>query len=175
MSDLLLDKELFARFLHGTEGASEARAFTNDLRLEIESMARANIALADEASDLRSQISVIKAVDMKPVQEAYEDVKKRTETLASTRDVHSALQLLKERALERDQKSESVNEKWLDGETKNLDAFVAEFRVLREKFHEDTIKASIVEPSLVAGSGGGTRAPPPPPMSRGYPSRPRYG
>ena len=47
LHELLTDKASFARFLHGTEGALEARAFTRDLRLEIESMARANIALAE--------------------------------------------------------------------------------------------------------------------------------
>ena len=36
LAELLTDKEAFARFLHGTEGALEARAFTRELRLEIE-------------------------------------------------------------------------------------------------------------------------------------------
>lgn len=173
LSELLLDKETFARFLHGTEGASEARAFSRDLRLEIESMARANISLADEAHDLRSQICVIRAVDMKPVEEAYERVKKRTEVLAETHDIGVALRVLKERAMASDRQSEDVHEKWLAGDKKGVDAFVSEFRALREKYHEDTIKASIVEPSLGNGPGGGN--PPPPPPTRGYPGRPRYG
>ena len=43
LAELLTDKEAFARFLHSTEGALEARAFTRELRLEIEGMCRANI------------------------------------------------------------------------------------------------------------------------------------
>ena len=74
-----------SRDSYGTEGASEARAFTRDLRLEIESMARANIALAEEAADLRSQISATRAVDMKPVAEASPPPRpRRTRSWAST-------------------------------------------------------------------------------------------
>ena len=175
LAELLLDKETFARFLHGTEGASEARAFTRDLRLEIESMARANIALAEEAADLRSQISVIRAVDMKPVAEAYAEAKAKTDALVGEHDVGRALRSLQERARASDAKSEEVNEKWLDGEIKDVDAFVDAFRRLREKHHEDAIKASIVEPALASAGGGARGAPPPPPPARGYPGRPRYG
>ena len=46
LAELLTDKEAFARFLHSTEGALEARAFTRELRLEIEGMCRANIELS---------------------------------------------------------------------------------------------------------------------------------
>ena len=49
LAELLTDKEAFARFLHSTEGALEARAFTRELRLEIEGMCRANIEKAEEA------------------------------------------------------------------------------------------------------------------------------
>ena len=140
-------------------------------------MARANIALAEEASDLRSQISVIRAVDMKPVAEAYAAAKAKTDALVGEHDVGSALRSLQERARASDAKSEEVHEKWLGGEIKDVDAFVEEFRRLREKHHEDAVKASIVEPVLSgAGAGAGARgAPPPPPPARGYPGRPRYG
>ena len=138
-------------------------------------MARANIALAEEASDLRSQISVIRAVDMKPVAEAYAAAKAKTDALAGEHDVGRALRSLQERAHTGDAKSEEVHEKWLDGELKDVDAFVDEFRRLREKHHEDTVKASIVEPVLLGAGGGARRGPPPPPPARGYPGRPRYG
>lgn len=140
-------------------------------------MARANIALAEEAADLRSQISVIRAVDMKPVAEAYAAAKAKTDALVGEHDVGSALRSLQERARASDAKSEEVHEKWLGGEIKNVDAFVEEFRCLREKHHEDAVKASIVEPVLSgAAAGAGARgAPPPPPPARGYPGRPRYG
>jgi hypothetical protein len=117
-------------------------------------MARANIALAEEAADLRSQISVIRAVDMKPVAEAYAAAKAKTDALVGEHDVGSALRSLQERARASDAKSEEVHEKWLDGEIKGVDAFVEEFRRLREKHHEDAVKASIVEPVL-SGAGAG--------------------
>ena len=64
-------------------------------------MARANIALAEEAADLRSQISVIRAVDMKPVAEAYAEAKAKTDALVGEHDVGRALRSLQERARQR--------------------------------------------------------------------------
>ena len=121
-------------------------------------MARANIALAEEAADLRSQISVIRAVDMKPVAAAYAAAKAKTDALVGEHDVGSALRSLQERARASDAKSEEVHEKWLGGEIKDVDAFVEEFRRLREKHHEDAVKASIVEPVL-SGAGAGAGVP----------------
>ena len=115
LGELLTDKEAFARFLHGTEGALEARAFTRDLRLEIEGMARANIEMAEEAADIRSQISVIRAVDMKPVQEEYEAVKARADALVGRYNLPDLLETMKNRAAATDSESEEVNEAWLDG------------------------------------------------------------
>jgi hypothetical protein len=179
LAELLLDKETFARFLHGTEGASEARAFTRDLRLEIESMARANIALFEEASDLRSQIHVIRAVDMKPVAEAYAAAKKKTDALVDECDLGRALHALQERAASYDAASEEVSEKWFKREIEDVDAFVSQFRELREKHHEDAVKASVVAPGVIraegSSGGGNCGGQPPPPPTRGYPGRPRYG
>ena len=59
-------------------------------------------------------------------------------------DVGSALRSLQERARASDAKSEEVHEKWLDGEIKDVDTFVEEFRRLREKHHEDAVKASML-------------------------------
>jgi hypothetical protein len=79
LAELLTDKEAFARFLHSTEGALEARAFTRELRLEIEGMCRANIEKAEEARDLRSQMSVIRSCDAQPVKDAYEAARKKAD------------------------------------------------------------------------------------------------
>ena len=52
-------------------GRAEARAFTRDLRLEIEGMARANIEMAEEAAT-SGRRSAYSRVDMKPAQGEYE-------------------------------------------------------------------------------------------------------
>ena len=176
LGELLTDKEAFARFLHGTEGALEARAFTRDLRLEIEGMARANIEMAEEAADIRSQISVIRAVDMKPVQEEYEAVKARADALVGRYNLPDLLETMKNRAAATDSESEEVNEAWLDGKM-SAEEFVERYRKLRESYHVDVVKASIVEPNLPGGRGnaghGPPPPPPPPPPTHGY-GRPRY-
>ena len=79
-------------------------------------MARANIEMAEEAADIRSQISVLsRAVDMKPVQEEYEAVKARADALVGRYNLPDLLETMKNRAAATDSESEEVNEAWLDG------------------------------------------------------------
>ena len=174
LHELLTDKASFARFLHGTEGALEARAFTRDLRLEIEGMARANIEVAEEAEDLRSQISVIRAVDLQPVREGYEAVKKRADALVGKYDANAALARLKARCERLNEECEEMDEAFLEGKV-TAEEFLERYVKKREKYHQDAIRASIVEqnlPSATRGGGmgtGGQRAPPPPPPARAAP------
>ena len=147
LGTLLTDPAALARFLHGTEGAREARTFIHDLRKEIESMCRANIEAAEEASDLRSQMQVIRSCDMQPVKEGYSAVKARADALAEKYDLNKVLEELKDRAAAADAASEALSEEMLDGKVR-VDEFVERYRKMREGYHRDNVKAGIVEPHL---------------------------
>ena len=112
---------------------------------------------------------------MKPVQEEYEAVKARADALVGRYNLPDLLETMKNRAAATDSESEEVNEAWLDGKM-SAEEFVERYRKLRESYHVDVVKASIVEPNLPGGRGNaghGPSPPPPPPPTHGY-GRPRY-
>jgi ESCRT-I complex subunit VPS37 len=162
LGTLLTDPTAFARFLHGTEGARESRAFTRDLRLEIEGMCRANIEMAEEAVDLRSQMQVIRSCDMQPVKEGYDAVKARADALLSRYNLREVLRGLKDRAAAADAASEALSEEMVAGKV-SVDDFVERYRNMREAYHLDAVKVDIVEPAL----------PQPQRVTPRYPQQPR--
>ena len=147
LSAMLTDRTAFAKFLHGTDGAKEARAFTRDLRHEIEGMCRVNIEMAEEAADLRGQMQVIRSCDMQPVKEAYEAVKARVDELRGRRDLSAVLAGLKERAAASDEASERLSEELVEGKV-NMDDFVERYMKMREAYHRDAVRATVVEPHV---------------------------
>ena len=166
LSTLLTDPAAFAKFLHGTDGAKEARAFTRDIRHEIEDMCRVNIEMAEEAADLRGQMQVIRSCDMQPVKEAYEAVKKRVDELRARCDLRGVLAGLKERAAASDEASERLSEELVEGKV-NMDDFVERYRKLREAHHRDVVRANVVEPHVQRQNQQQQPPPPPPPPPRG--------
>ena len=164
LSALLTDAAAFGKFLHGTEGAKEARAFTRDLRQEIEGMCRVNIEMAEEAADLRGQMQVIRSCDMQPVKEGYDAVKARADALLARRNLRSVLEGLKERAAAADAASEELSEEMLEGKL-DMDTFVERYRKSREGYHRDAVKASVVEPHLQQQQQQQQQ---PPPQPRGH-------
>ena len=174
LAELLTDKEAFARFLHGTEGALEARAFTRELRLEIEGMCRANIEKAEEARDLRSQMSVIRSCDAQPVKDGYEAARKKADAIMGKYNLGDALARLKERAQDAEEKAEVLSEDLVAGKIEPKD-FLAKYVPLRQAYHEDTVRAEIVEPALASRRPGGGPPQPPPPPPGAPPAASRYG
>ena len=149
LAELLTDKEAFARFLHSTEGALEARAFTRELRLEIEGMCRANIEKAEEARDLRSQMSVIRSCDAQPVKDAYEAARKKADAVTGKFNLDEALARLKTRARETDQETEKLGEDLVAGKIQPRE-FIDKYVPMRRLYHMDTVRAEIVEPALAS-------------------------
>mmetsp|Transcript_20701 Transcript_20701/g.51569 ORF Transcript_20701/g.51569 Transcript_20701/m.51569 type:complete len:255 (-) Transcript_20701:89-853(-) len=147
LGTLLTDPAAFARFLHSTEGCREARAFTRDLRIEIEGMCRTNIEMAEEAGDLRSQMQVIRSCDMQPVKEGYDAVKARADALLRRYNLPKLLQGLKDRAAAADAACEELSEEYVTGKVP-VDEFVDKYRKMREEYHKDAVKVSIVAPAL---------------------------
>lgn len=148
LSSLLTDPGAFARFLHGTEGAREARAFTRDLRGEIAGMCRVNVEMAEEAGDLRSQMQVIRSCDMQPVKEGYDAVKARADALLARYNLAAVLGGLKERAAGLDTASEELSEEMVQGKVP-VDVFVERYRKMREEYHRDAVKAGLYKLSAV--------------------------
>lgn len=126
-------------------------------------MCRANIEMAEEAGDLRSQMQVIRSCDMQPVRERYEAVKARAEELRSRYDLHTVLAGLKDRAAEADAAAERLSEEMVEGKVP-VDAFVENYKKLREAFHRDATKVAVVEPHVRQHQG--TRHQPPQPPQR---------
>ena len=147
LGTLLTDPAAFAQFLHSTEGCREARAFTRDLRIEIEGMCRTNIEMAEEAGDLRSQMQVIRSCDMQPVKEGYDAVKARADALLRRYNLPKLLQGLKDRTAAADAACEELSEEYVAGKVP-LDEFVEKYRKMREAYHRDAVKVSIVAPAL---------------------------
>ena len=174
LAELLTDKEAFARFLHSTEGALEARAFTRELRLEIEGMCRANIEKAEEARDLRSQMSVIRSCDAQPVKDEYEAARKKADAVTGKFNLDEALARLKTRARETDQETEKLGEDLVAGKIQPRE-FIDKYVPMRRLYHMDTVRAEIVEPALASRRPNGGPPQPPPPPPGAPPPASRYG
>ena len=65
-----------------------------------------------------------------------------------------ALARLKERARDAEEKAESLSEDLVAGRIEPKD-FLAKYVPLRQAYHEDTVRAEIVEPALASRRPGG--------------------
>ena len=85
-----------------------------------------------------------------------------------------ALARLKERARDAEEKAESLSEDLVAGRIEPKD-FLAKYVPLRQAYHEDTVRAEIVEPALASRRPGGGPPQPPPPPPGAPPAASRYG
>lgn len=111
-------------------------------------MCRANVEMAEEAADLRSQMQVIRSCDMQPVKEGYDAVKARADALLARYNLRAVLGGLKARAAAADRASEELSEEMVEGKVP-VDAFVERYKKMREDYHRDVVKVSVVEPHLL--------------------------
>jgi uncharacterized protein (DUF885 family) len=98
----------------------------------------------------------------------HEEARKRAEEVMRKYDLDTVLDALRRRAAKLDEECEAMDEKLQSGKM-TADEFCKEYPALRQRYHEDALKAAIVQPALESRRGGGPPPPPPPPPPPHYP------
>lgn len=130
MDQSTIEVEEFAEGLPIYEAIVQLRA---DIEKNVVEVARANLAVADDISDLQRDVDELSG-KVQAAKTAYDAARLRQETLLAQYSAPAMALLFEKKADRVDMASEDVRQKYISGDL-NEDAFVAQFMAGRVAFH----------------------------------------
>jgi len=139
LAKLLTDPAAFTTLLAGAAQDSEAAALAQQLRSATRSAAEANLALAQEAAELRQQCAIVRSSDFAPAKARYDAAVLRQQTLRERCSASTLLAQLAAGCAEDEASSDDLERRLVAGELQ-ADAWLKAYKPLRTRMHVRELK-----------------------------------